>query len=99
CRLVAPRREPLTFAPEKPRAPTPALHLQTLRAVARPFEASMRALPILGRGATFVVYRGPSAINGAPIVAILTGADGSSANAKNGPNGPTVDLARERRAA
>jgi hypothetical protein len=42
---------------------------------------------VLGRGATFVVYRGPSLINGAPIVAILTGADGSSANAKTGPMG------------
>lgn len=33
----------------------------------------------------FVVYRGPSAINGAPIVAILTGTSKPSANAKTGP--------------
>lgn len=48
--------------------------------------AAKRSLPILKpRSTSFVVYRGSSAINGAPIVAILTGADGSSANIKTGP--------------
>lgn len=36
---------------------------------------------------TFVVYKGPSTFTGRPIIAILTGADGSSKNEKTGPMG------------
>lgn len=48
--------------------------------------AGKRRLPMLAapRG-TFVVYRGPSALDGSPIIAVLTGADGSSKNPKTGP--------------
>lgn len=45
----------------------------------------VRRLPVAPRSAdAFVVYRGPSAINGAPIVAILTGTVKPSSNAKTG---------------
>lgn len=47
----------------------------------------MRSLPIVREPepSAIVVYRGPSAINGAPIVAVLTGLDLSSRNPKTGP--------------
>lgn len=37
------------------------------------------------RPATIVVYRGPSMLDGAPIVCIASGLDGSSSNGKTGP--------------
>lgn len=47
-----------------------------------------RRLPLVGGGSYyqgFVVYRGPSAFNGEPIVAIVSGAGGVSDNPKTGP--------------
>jgi hypothetical protein len=47
-----------------------------------------RRLPLAGGGnreSAFVVYRGPSAFDGSPIVAIVTGAGGVSDNPKTGP--------------
>lgn len=49
----------------------------------------MRRLPIMGgdqpKVGSVVVYRGPSRLNGEPIVAILTGLGRPSKNAKTGP--------------
>jgi hypothetical protein len=52
-----------------------------------PLLGQHRARPRLagGRDKAFVVYRGPSAFDGKPIVAIVSGAGGDSSNPKTGP--------------
>lgn len=50
-----------------------------------PARAARRALPMVRVKSSFVVYRGPSALNGAPIVAILSNVRDPSVNGKTGP--------------